>query len=383
MKRVAALILLVLAGCGTPSAGQATASPSSSTPSASASASPSPTATVAPAVAVLDWDQGFTGYTLRLVSAGARVLASVHATWTYGGKCGPVEAGILTPPPVSASDSRAYYLDAGGIKWLKEDGTTGVAFAGIAARANTAIGFAVAPDDSAFALNTIDYTATPLTQHLTVTPVGATALGPEIYSARSPASAPSSAVWPAGWRGGNLVLAYHVGTCTQGGGPGLGDPTSYHVVNPTTATRLATIGQDNAGGCPLSAHPTPAGIPCAGYYGGATEVLDWTGAHRATFSASFPGSLSPNGTEYVGTVGTLDQTSQTNLTLIHADGTATPLPGPVGDVMWIDDAHFLVEPNNTGTGSAQPQVFSVSPLQAVPVSAPGTPVARIPGSLGG
>jgi hypothetical protein len=373
VKPAVGLLILVLSACSSGTAGQTT----SPTPASSASSSPSPKSTVAPAVAVVDWDQGFAGYTLRLVSADAKILATVHALWPYGGKCGPVEAGIITPPPVSTSNSRAYYLDAGGIKWLKEDGTTGVAFGALQSRPNIAIAFAVEPDDSAFAMNTIDYSATPLTQHLTVTPVGATALGTEIYSARSSASNASAAVWPVGWRGGNIVLAYHRGTCTQGGGPGLADATSYHVVNATTAGRITTIGLDAGGQCGVMGPPTPTGIACASYDGTNTRIFLWDGTAGVTFSGSFPGGLSPTGTFWVGTV---MQTSQSSLSLSRAAGSGEPIPGSIGAVMWIDDGHFLVIPYGA-PGTSQPSVYSINPLHGTPVSAPGTPVARIPASL--
>jgi hypothetical protein len=280
---------------------------------------------------------------------------------------------------VSTSDSRAYYLDAGGIKWLKEDGSTGTAFASVQPHPNIEISFAVAADDSVFALNTIDYSTSPISQTLTITPVGASALGPAIYSARS--NPPTSAVWPIGWHDGDLVLAYHRSTCTQGGGPGLGDPTSYHIVDPRTAARKTTIGTDSGEGCGLVGFPTRAGIPCAHYLGGSTQVLTWTGSAGPVFGASFPGGLSPSGAAYVGAV----QTGETSsMTLIRATGSASTLSGDTGTVMWIDDNHFLIGAF-AGPGAGllgQDRLYEVASLQSSAVSARGAPVARIPANFG-
>ena len=381
MKPAILLATLLLAACGatpgpTPSTKPTAAGSTSPSPADSPSTGPSPV----PAVAVVDWDQGGTGYTVRLVAASGKVLASAHAAWPYGGKCGPVEAGIISPPPVSTSDSRAYYLDAGGIKWLKEDGSTGTAFASLAPLSNVAFSFAVSPDDSEFVLNAIDYSATPLSQDLTVTPVGASHLGTSIYSARSPSTTPSSAVWPVGWHGADLVLAYHRSTCTQGGGPGLGEPTAYHIVDAATAVRKATVGTDSGEGCGLVGFPTAAGIPCAHYLGGTTQILSWTGSVGAVFGASFPGAISPSGAAYVGTV---QSGGGYAMTLIHAEGSASALSSDTGAVMWIDDDHFLIGAF-AGPGASQlsqDRVFDAASRQSVTVSARGDPVARIPANF--
>jgi hypothetical protein len=335
-------------------------------------------------VALIDWDQNGTSYNLSLVSAEGKVLATAHATWTRGARCGGQQAGIIEPTPVSTSNHRVYYLDAGSIKWLQEDGMTGVAFAGpLDSSARKVYGFAVAPDDSVFALNTIDYSQAPtLHQSLTVTRGGAAALGAEIYSTTSSNTA---AVWPAGWHKGDLVLAYHGGTCTQGGGPGLADAWSYHVVDARTADRKATLGTDSRG-CGLVGYPTPAGVPCGSYLetGGQprTQILDWNGASHSAYGAAFlPGGLAPDGNSYLGNT---SNGSQFALTLVRREGDAPNVP--VGDcfacgVMWIDNSHFVVLTN----ASSQLKVFASAPepLQGVPVSASGIPVARIPGSLDG
>jgi hypothetical protein len=287
-----------------------------------------------------------------------------------------VEAGIIMPPPVSTSNTRAYYLDAGGIKWLQEDGKTGIAFAGVQSKPNTAYAVSVAPDDSEFALNTIDYSATPLSQHLTVTPVGASSLGPQIFSARAPSASPSAAVWPVGWHGGNIVLAYHPGTCTQGGGPGLGDASSYHVVTASSAARTATIGNDSGSTCGLLGLPARAGIPCGTYDANKTQVLGWTGAAGTTYAAGLePGGLSPSGTKYAGADTTIT-TSQAIIKVITTGGSTFTVPGTLLSVMWIDDDHFFV-----GAQQGTSQVYSATSQKGSPVQAAGQPLARIPGSL--
>lgn len=393
-------IALAVAACSAPGplAGRPTTSPARVSSPAPA---PAPSAQVVPAVAVVDLEDGGGGYKLSLVSAEGKVLASRHASWPYGGKCGPVQAGIISPPPVSTSNTRAYFLDEGGIKWLQEDGQTGLALGPLSPRANVAVGFAVSPDDSKVAINAIDYSSSPLVQHLTVTPVGASVspVGPsvspvgasgrgaEIYTAAAPASNPTAAVWPMGWHGGDIVLAYHVGTCSQGGGPGLADAKSYHVVDSTTADREVTIGEDSGSACGLMGLPTPAGIPCGSYQGiGAvgTEVRTWTGGLRGIYGAWFlPGGLSPSGDAYVGVFQSAPS-AQPALTLIRAKGNAVPIAGVsesvLWPVMWIDDGHFFIgglRPHEQG------RVFASNPepLPSTPVAVGGVPVARIPGSL--
>ncbi|TMF88886.1 MAG: hypothetical protein E6I08_05965 [Chloroflexi bacterium] len=381
-KALAGGLLVILVACST--AGPKAPSGSPSSPAGAPAPTPTPSPAAEFSVALIDWDQNGTSYTLSLVSAAAKVLATAHASWTRGARCGPMQAGIIAPAPVSTSNHRAYYLDAGSIKWLEEDGKTGVALAGpLDLSASKAYGFAVAPDDSVVALNTIDYAQAPtLHQSLTITKVGAAALGSQIYRTTSGNTA---AVWPVGWHKGNLVLAFHGGTCTQGGGPGLTDAWSYHVVDAQTADRKATIGTDTRA-CGLVGYPTPAGVPCGNYLetGGQprTQVLDWSGASHSAFGAGFlPGGLSPDGKAYLGnTAGG----SQYALTLLRAQGGGANVP--VGDcfacgVMWIDNSHFLV----AGNGAAPVKVFASTPepLQGVSVAAQGFPAARVPGSLDG
>lgn len=383
MKLAAVLAAtVILAACGT-AAGPAQSTKGTVPASATAaSSSPSNSPGPVPAVALVDWDQDGAGYTVSLVASTGKALASVHATWSFGGKCGPVEAGIISPPPVGTSDSRVYYLDAGGLKWLKDDGSKGTAFASLAPRSSVALSFAVAPDDSAFVLNTIDYSATPLSQDITITPMGASREGASIYSARSPSTTPSAAVWPVGWHGTDLVLAYHRSTCTQGSGPGLGDPTSYHIIDATTAARKVTIGTDSGETCGLVGFPSPAGIPCAHYLGGSTQILTWTGSSGPVFGGSFPGGLSLSGAAYVGTVQSGDSSS---MSLIRAAGNASVISGNTGAVMWIDDDHFLIGPFAGPGASAQSQdrVYDAATLESTTVSARGAPIARIPASFGG
>jgi hypothetical protein len=156
--------------------------------------------------------------------------------------------------------ARAYYLDVGGIKWLAEDGSTGPALTTVSAQVNTAVGFAVSPDGARAAISITDYSRQPATIHLQVATLtsGRTT---EIYTATDWSAAPTAALWPAGWRGGNIVLGYHRSTCTQLGAPALSDAQSYHLADPVTADRVATIGSDSGAGCGLLGIPEPRGIP--------------------------------------------------------------------------------------------------------------------------
>ena len=179
-----------------------------------------------------------------------------------------------------------------------------------------------------------------------------------------------------GWRAGNIVLGYHPGTCTQGGGPGLADATSYHVVSATSAARTATIGKDSGPSCGLLGLPARAGVPCGTYDANKTQVLSWTGSAGATFAAGLePGGLAPSGTTYAG-ADTTNTTSQTIIKVITVGGSTFTVAGTILSVMWIDDNHFFV-----GAQTGASQVYSTGTQKASPVSAAGQPLARIPASL--
>src|SRR5712691_627951 len=148
-------------------------------------------------------------------------------------------------PSASASLTRAYYLKAGSeVRWLAPDGTGGFA-TNIQVSTNQQAGFAVSPDDKRIAVSIFSYG--PLAQGDLVPPY----LGMRMYVEDLAGgdhhvdifTSNALAEFPIGWVGGNLLVAVSFPHCCQGP-PSLGNPylaSSYHVVDPGTGRRLATI----------------------------------------------------------------------------------------------------------------------------------------------
>ncbi len=170
------------------------------------------------------------------------------------------------------------------------------------------------PDDRRIAVSLLDYTASPPTLRLYVEDLG-DGNHAEIFSSRS------AFVWPVGWHAGKLVLA-------AVGGPPFSpqgitwNPYSapeYHVVDPSDATRLATIGSGAfQTGCQPSGLLTAAGTACyhgtvAAGGGGYFSTLDWNGkfgslrvttdtwgiAGIAPGGGSLAGCSDPSGTAWI------------------------------------------------------------------------------------
>ena len=350
---------MLLAACG----GSASHPPPS--PKASASASPVafPSSAASPvpvtgAFGVLVTPITGDTYTVSLIGVDGKVVGSAQPSSPTAVTCGDAAAAVL-PPPVSASNSRLYYMDAQGVvRFLTPQGDTGRATT-VPASGQRRSMFAVSPDDQRIAVVVNDYTAAGASTKLYVEDLVGGANHLDIFSESG-----AYTLWPIGWHGGSLVVA-KVAACTQGGGFGCCGPLELHVVDPATATRRFTIGGPD---CIIASWPVPAGAVCE-TSAGTARVLDWTAVLKRTFPIPGVGQgpiyLSPNGEH-------LALSTNANTTTVEGGGPMTM------DVCgWIDDTHIF----SGGDAQHQPRVGNITTKAVVPVAARGNCGGRIPGGL--
>lgn len=376
------LAAAVLVGACGGSASHATASPSTrATASASAAASPhasaspgaspsagatpgaSPTASPIPIVGsfgVLVTPITGDTYTVTLIGVDGKVVGSAQPSSPTAVTCGDAAAAIV-PTPVSASNTRLYYLDAQGVvRFLTPKGETGRATTVPAGGARRSM-FTVSPDDQRIAVVVNDYTASGASTKLYVEDLNGGSNHLDIFSETG-----SYTLWPIGWHGGSLVVA-KVAACTQGGGFGCCGPLELHVVDPATAARKFTIGAPD---CVIASYyPVPAGAVCE-TTAGTAKVLDWTGTVQRTYPIPGAGQgpiyLSPNGQR-------LALSTNSNTTTVEGGSTMSM------DVCgWIDDTHIF----SGGDAQSQPRIGNVTTKAITPVAAQGLCAGRLPGGLG-
>jgi hypothetical protein len=363
MLALAAAVLLV--GCGAPST-HATASPSArttATPNGSPSPGGSPIGSPVPvtgAFGVLVTPITTDNYTVSLIGVDGKVAGTAQASSPTAMSCGNGAQAAL-PPPVSASNSRLYYLDAQGVvRFLTPQGDTGRATT-VPAGGQRRSMFAVSPDDQRIAVVVNDYTASGASTKLYVEDLVGSANHLDIFSETG-----AFTLWPIGWHGGSLVLA-KVAACNQGGGFGCCSPIELHLVDPATATRRFTIGGPD---CIIaSTWPVPAGAVCETTTGTA-RVLDWTAVLQRTYPIPGVGQgpiyLSPDGLH-------LALSTNGNTTTVEGDSTlAMDVCG------WIDDTHIYSGGDATHPG----HVGNTATKAVVPVTALGVCAGRLPGGLG-
>lgn len=367
--RTAAVLLALAAGtaCGvtnnvaghSPSPAQASATPNPFTsPTSHTSSTPAPQP-VTGAYGLLVGSQGAASYTVSLVGVDGKVVASSQTSTPPLVTCANA-AGAPVPPPVSTSNSRAYFMDAQGfVYFLAPNGDTGRATtvpAGTPARRSM---FAVSPDDQRIAVIVNDYSTTGAATKLYVEDLNGGGNHLDIYS-RSGART----LWPIGWHGINNLVVAVVPSCTQGGGPFCCGVQELHVVDPATATRRFTVGDMTT--CPIVGPASPAGDIC--WDGTQAKVLNWTAGTVRSFVVPGPEFqlLSPDGSR----VALVDNTGTS------IQGTNVSMAG-VFACAWIDDTHVM----SGGDAQHQPRVATVTNGGVVPVAAQGDCGGRLPGGL--
>ena len=367
-----ALAASVLAGACGGSGSHAAASPSSkatvtASPATSPHTSVSPGASPATSPVPIVGSFGvlvtpITGdtYTVTLIGVDGKVVGSAQPSSPTAVTCGDAAAAIV-PTPVSASNTRLYYLDAQGVvRFLTPKGETGRATT-VPAGSQRRSMFTVSPDDQRIAVVVNDYTASGASTKLYVEDLNGGANHLDIFSETG-----SYTLWPIGWHGGSLVVA-KVAACTQGGGFGCCGPLELHVVDPATAVRKFTIGGPD---CVIASYyPVPAGAVCE-TTASTARVLDWTGALLRTYPTPGGGQgplyLSPNGQRLA---------LSTNASTTTVEGGSTMSMDVCG---WIDDTHIF----SGGDTQNQPRIGNITTKAVIPVAAQGICAGRLPGGLG-
>jgi hypothetical protein len=361
---------VLVAGCGSSPRAASSPSPiatatgtSHSSPSPGGSPSPagSPAASPVPvtgAFGVLVTPPTSDTYTVNLIGIDGKVVGSAQASSPTAVTCGNGAAAVL-PTPVSASNSRLYYLDAQGVvRFLTPQGDTGRA-TNVPAGGQRRSMFTVSPDDQRIAVVVDDYTTSGASTKLYVEDLVGGGNHLDIFSESG-----AYTLWPIGWHGTSLVVA-KVAACAQGGGFGCCGPIELHVVDAATANRRFTIGGPD---CIIASSPVPAGAVCE-TTSGTAKVFDWIDVLQRTYPIPGAGQgpiyLSPDGQH-------LALSTNASNTTIEGGGTlAMDVCG------WIDDTHIF----SGGDAQRQPRIGNITSKAVTPVAALGACAGRLPGGL--
>ncbi len=356
MWRSASVLILLVAGCSNPSVASPPAvSPSTRQPSG---VSGSPLAVLSTVVS----NDRQTQYSIALLaedgSVAARVTAAlptpVSVTMT---SCPGAPAAAptcpaslrLNGPRLSAAGARVYYLDGDTtVGSVDRRGHTAVSLQ-LPRATDTRYLFAVSPDERRIAVSAFQYTGggswprPSFSLRIFVEDLPSGANRSEIFSSTVVSE------WPIGWHDGALVLAVGPIGLVQSGFPNPYFASEYHVVDPKTGDRRATLG----GGPPT--YPcvygplVPAGTACQGNDLG---IQRWDGS-RTTLGPAVPlyqaGGLSPDGTRLAiysqaaadHPTATVDLVTSNRVLATSAAGT---------DVLgWIDADHLVIRSVNLST----------------------------------
>jgi hypothetical protein len=360
--RALTLILtpLLLASCAGSSpgstAGQGSAPPPAATPSASSAGG---------MAALVDFPNGTgpqsTGYDLSLVGADGHVAAHTHAaarSFIGSGGSG-AGAAALDLPEVSAGNDRVYYLDGDqSIRSLARTGTASDVIASVPGTSTAHVGFAVRPDGQSIAVSVLTYS-------------GAAASVTSFYVEDLPGGnrhditlpAGSGLVWPVGWHGSDLVLAVAANGFSQ---QGLADnpysASGFELVDPTSSTRVASIGGPDPGsGCWVTGLVVPAGTACihsTSQTAAEVWLLNWSGARTNTLTVQWPSPTAALNPDQQSVAICCDQSAAVLVAQAHGTPAATALEGsPDSWPCWLDDQHVLA--GSVNDHQFQPGVLAV------------------------
>ena len=366
---LALLVAMLATACTLPGSGTGRSPSPAASSSRTSSPLPSPNSSSSPSLAPVTASYGVlvsplssSNYTVSLVGIDGRVVASAQATSPSPVSCANAAAAI-TPPPVSASNSRVYYMDSlGAVRTLSPDSGVSAPVINLPIGPSRRSLFAVSPDDVLMAVVVLDFTSSGATTRLymyQLQPGGSQLL---LFSQSG-----AYTLWPTGWHGTTSLVVAKVPACTQGGGPFCCGPQEFHVVDPKTAVRRFTVGGPT---CVVAGPPSPAGVVCEDTTAyGQASVLDWTGATIHSYPVSGPTTayLSPDGTVFAVATVAAPTTSvlPTNVTAnLSACG-------------WIDNTHLL----SGGDVQHQPSVADTTTGKVVPVATQGDCAGRLPGGL--
>lgn len=342
-------VLTLSCGSGSTSGGP---SPPRGSPSASSTASPSSTPTIYP----LSGNFGLllSVGTLFLINPDASEAASVTVAPPSVQSCVQGMAAVLQPP-VSASSDQVYYRDGDTKIRMVVPPASYVDVTTVPGDANTISFFSVSPDDQRIAVLVEDLSgAASIKLRLYVEDLHGGGHHADIYTATVTKGKGETTLWPMGWHQGQLVLAVWAACSVQK----VPNPNEWHVVDASTATRLATIGSVS---CVPNAWPSPAGAACFDPSdGGHVRVSDWTGKLTATLLTDVGATaLSPSGRLLAEGNGGAPGNPSPKTTMLTVDGSGVVTsPGHIGCI-WIDDGHVLAPdaviayPSGAATALAQ------------------------------
>lgn len=357
-----AFATVLMAGCS-PGAAVATPSPRAVSPTA-VRVTATPSATIPQAgssvgIVIKDFlsPESSPSYTASLIGIDGHVVASASAQ-----RRSRPTGVLIQMPSVSASNTRLYFLDGDStVKFLERDSTVGTATT-IPVDRNSAAVFSVSPDDSriAVAVITLPY---PARTKIYVENLAGGGNHVDIFSSNSVLE------WPAGWHEGHLVIAVGINAPPQNAGEWFNyGYRGYHVADPTTGARLATV----CDGFDASTPPVPAGTVCVNYP--AYKVSDWNGASRSIVgdAGCGGGALSPDGSLIANCQG-----NPRAVSLVARDGSTKSTAIQATPLGWIDRDHLVVRVDADGSLL----VVDVRSLAQIPVGTGGFFAGSIPGEL--
>jgi hypothetical protein len=198
------------------------------------------------------------------------------------------------PPVASLTGSRVYFADGGSIKYLKPDGSTGVAMP-YPGGTQTAAGFAVSPDDRRVAVALLRFQSpdsSTASLDLYVQDLGG-GNRVELFSSNTVAE------WPIGWVNRSLIIAVGPAVAANASTNPYNAFQGYHIADASTGNRLVTMSNECLYG-PLQ----PTGTACTS--SGQVEAQAFDGSVRPFYPANGPQpalALSPSGLVIVGRPG--------------------------------------------------------------------------------
>ena len=342
------VVLLLAVGCGQPQRAAPPASPSRPTsgPASSTAGGASPSAASIPtiptgvgATSFVLVDRTNAGdsshYKLAMVGIDGRLIKVLTPEEP---SINQSEPNLGSPPLVSISNNRVYYLDGDStIGFIARDGSKGLATT-LPGGPQKLVSFAVSPDDARIAVAIFDYASGGPSVSIIVQDLVGGGKQVGLYTSAS------NAEWPVGWVQGKLVLA--VGPSQEGQPSGF-DP--FPAPNPYNATGGYQL-VDAASGQVLDTIPSQCafgllvarGTPCA-RSGGGVGVRDW-GGNTTWYTKSTQANFSTR--EALSVDGTVAANSTANsVGLFHNGSKADSIPGVTGSAVamgWVDASHLVV-----------------------------------------
>jgi len=309
-------------------------------------------------------------YGIEIVNVDGAVVASATAA-------SPTYVRGPGPPGVGTTNDRAYFRDGDTtIRWLAPDGSTGSA-ATVPGGPMSPVGFAVSPDDTRIAIAALQYrmdqfnNPTVQSLRLYVQSLGGDKRSTDIFTSTSVAE------WPIGWHADALVIAVSVPHAQYAADNPYSAYGGYHVVDPSTGTRVVDVCYLRMPEATPSGPAVPAGTLCGDY----VTASDWSG--RLTRFAVPKGigclALSPGGdmaacrswAEELGSI-----------LVYRPNGSLVSSAGSGNRPAWIDENHiaFSAGPSAYTRGDYS-LILDIPSGSVTSIAVPGEFVGLLPGAL--